>query len=174
MSEANDALRHTPPVRWLLLALWLGCVLWLRTVIPIASLESEGAAFAVWSRVGLPVAALTWLWAYRTRLRSRAALSPLVLAGGVWAALLLVAAGHGLAYELRDAYFLRQPVRLALLSGVGMLFLVFPPAVAVGGLFFVLTDRRPGDAADRTPGAAGHRRPGSEDAADRTPEAADA
>ena len=50
--------------------------------------------------------------------------------------------GHGLDYALRDAYFLRQGVRVFLLSGMGMLFLLLPPSITVAGLFSVLTDRR--------------------------------
>ncbi|GMR13404.1 MAG: hypothetical protein BMS9Abin29_1613 [Gemmatimonadota bacterium] len=135
-------LGDVPPVRWSLLLLWIGGVVWLRVVIPVASFESEGAAFAVWSRVGLPLALITWLWVYRRYPTARAPLATLVVGVVVWSILLILAAGHGLSYALRDAYFLRQPVRVFLISGMGMLFLLLPPAIAVAGLFAVLTDRR--------------------------------
>lgn len=132
-----------PAVRLALLVLWIGCVLWLRNVIPLASFESEGTAFAVWSRVGLPVTIITWLWVYRRHPIAPVALGTFIVGGAIWSTLLLVsAAGPGLDYALRDAYFLRQPIRLFLLSGVEMLFLILPPAIGVAGLFSVLTDRR--------------------------------
>ena len=115
---------------------------WLRVVIPVASFESEEAAFAVWSRAGLPVTLITWLWVYRRHPTAPVALGTLCVGGVLWSLLLLVAASHGLDYALRDAYFLRQPVRVFLLSGMGMLFLLLPPSIAVAGLFSVLTDRR--------------------------------
>ncbi len=142
MMSSLERLGDAPPVRWALLVSWIGCVVWLRVVIPIASFEGEGAAFAVWSRVGLPVTLITWLWVYRRHPTAPVALVTLLVGGVVWSMLLVVAAGHGLDYALRDAYFLRQPVRVFLLSGIGMLFLLLPPSIAVAGLFSVLTDRR--------------------------------
>lgn len=142
MMRSLARLGDAPPARWSLLFLWIGCVVWLRVVIPVASFESEGAAFAVWSRVGLPVTLITWLWVYRRHPTAPVALGTLLVGGVVWSMLLLVAASHGLDYALRDAYFLRQPVRVFLLSGMGMLFLLLPPSIAVAGLFSVVTDRR--------------------------------
>lgn len=69
-------------VRWSLLLLWIGCVAWLWVVIPVASFESEGAAFAVWSRVGLPVTLITWLWVYRRHPTAVVALGTLLVGGG--------------------------------------------------------------------------------------------
>ena len=129
-------------VRWTVLALWIGCVAWLWNVIPIASFETEGAAFAVWSRVGLPLTLVTWLWVHRRHLTSSVALGTLLIGAAVWSALLLVASSHGLDYELKDAYYLRQPGRELLLRGVRTLLLLFPLGITVVGLFATLRDLR--------------------------------
>jgi hypothetical protein len=129
---------HYRRAGWSLALAWAATAISLVLSLPKVSSLGEVVVFGRWSLIAIPVAGMTWVWAFSGRRTSGLAVGTLTGAALTWTLLLVLGQEAWIHLAIRDAFFLRQSLLEAVLRSVLWLYLIFPLLVMTGGVTAVV------------------------------------